>query len=104
VPRYEHDEPLYREKREQMAYNVESRLTVDRRYRLPARCRLLGPLLHHQDGRHFSSCIYYTDGPDPRLPANARPFDMRAILSTTSQCPDYIYENKSARLPPTGDR
>jgi hypothetical protein len=89
VPRYEHDEPLYREKREQMAYNVEPRSTVDRRYRLPSRCRLLGPLLHHHDYRHLGSCMYYTDGPDPRRPVNPRPFDMQAIMSTTSHCPRY---------------
>jgi len=85
---YEHDEPLNLDKREQMSYNVEARTTVDRRYLLPTRCRTLGPLRHHQDFRHYSSCLYYTDGPDPRHPAHQRAYDMAAIMALGNKCPE----------------
>ena len=68
IPNYPHDEPLYWEKREQLAYNAEMRPRVDYKYLLPRRCEQLRPTFPHRDSHHWSSLQYLYDGKDPRWP------------------------------------
>jgi len=84
---FEDSTPVFWEKREQMHYNIDPRDATDRRYVLPERCRLLWPPMHYRDRKHFSSCIYYNDKPDPRWPLAPRPIDMKKIMQMTAECP-----------------
>jgi hypothetical protein len=68
VPTFEHDEPLFLEKREQMCYNSEGRERVDNRYVLPPRCHILKPAIHLHYSRYYSPLMYYRHGYNPRKP------------------------------------
>ncbi|KAK6182697.1 hypothetical protein SNE40_010321 [Patella caerulea] len=61
VPHYEHDENLFLDKREQMAYNVEDRNRVESKYKMPSRSKLLRPDFHHETSRYQSSLMFRTD-------------------------------------------
>lgn len=68
IPTYEHDEPLFRDHREQLHYNAEGRQRVDLRYIMPRRCDQLNvPNCSHL-AQHRSSHQARLFGSDPRLP------------------------------------
>ncbi|XP_067680653.1 sperm-associated microtubule inner protein 10-like [Haliotis asinina] len=64
IPHYEHDENMFLEKREQMAYNVEVRNRVERKCPMPDRAELLRPHFHHETSKYQSSLMYRSDNKD----------------------------------------
>lgn len=58
LPHYEHDDNLYLNKREQMAYNVEERARVDSKYTVPDRSVMLKPERHHPTARYRSTLMH----------------------------------------------
>jgi hypothetical protein len=58
VPTYEHDEPLYLNKREQLAYNVQDKRQIDARaVKMPSREQMMYPELSDPSSRFFSSML-----------------------------------------------
>jgi hypothetical protein len=61
IPTYEHDEPLFLEKREQTYYNVENPTRVHNKYFIPDRAKLLRPDFHSELSRYQSELMYRRD-------------------------------------------